>query len=453
MAIDLKTLQDELTLLYEAKNYKALKAVLEELDAIDIADFLDELPWENFAVIFRLLPKELGHEVFIHLDTEAQEHLLNALEDPQVGELIASLYNDDLADILDELPADMVKRILRNTSSNRRKEINILLQYPEDSAGSIMTTEYMHLEQDLTIEEAFQKLRRTKAKLETIYSCYVTDRRNVLIGVITVRDIFASKAEALVSDIMEEAVVSVNTHDDQEEVANLFTRYDFLAMPVTDRENRLVGIITVDDAMDVIKEEAVEDMQKMAAVMPSEEDYLTRSPFSHAKSRILWLMVLMFSGYINAYILTRFEEAFLLMPALVGYIPMLTGTGGNAGLQSSATIIRALTLEEISFRDWGRALWKEIRVGLLLGLVLGMVNCVRVYFMDGRNFPLALTVSVALLFIATSAKILGTSLPMLAKKFKLDPAVMAGPLINTLLDAITLLIYFGVSYLIIFSRM
>lgn len=448
-----RELHDELLVLYENKDYGALQKNLAELEAIDIAEFLEDIDEDDHATIFRLLPKDASLEIFVHLETDGQEDLIERLSDLQVGQIVDEIYNDDLVNILEELPANVVKKILANTSPERRVQVNKLLNYPANSAGSIMTTEYLSIDDDLTIAEAFKKLRSADTKLETIYSLFITTPDNRLEGVLTVRDIFAADDEEFVEDVMERSVVAVRTTDDQEEVALMFDRYDLLTLPVVDLEGRLVGIVTVDDALDIMQEEASKDLSIMAAVSPSDKSYLDTSILEHTRSRLPWLILLMFSGIINAGILGSFEESILLVPALVGFIPMLTDTGGNAGAQGSAIVIRSLALQEIGFKDIFKVVWKEIRIGLGLGLAMGVVNFIRLYFFSSVDLRVAMTVSLALVFVPVAAKFLGALLPMLASQIKIDPAVMAGPLIATILDAITIVIYFSLAKLIIFSQL
>ena len=433
--------------LYDAKQYQALKAALVELEEVDIAEFLNALDTPDFAAVFRLLPKEVGLDVFIHLDSDAQEALINAFKDNQVEALLDRLYNDDLTDLLDELPANVTKRLLAHTPPERRQLLNRLLQFPEDSAGAMMTTEYVHFHRSVTIGEAFAKLRTLDEKIEMAYNCYITSEDNVLEGVISMREIFTSQDDETVGDVMEDAVISVQTTDDKEDVAHLFERYDFLALPVTDSEHRLVGIITVDDAVDVMQAEAVEDVSKMAAVgaPDADENYMETSIWKQARKRLPWLFVLMLSGILNGRIVNHFENAFLALPILVSFMPMLTDTSGNAGSQASALLIRAIALREVSWKDLGKVLWKELRVGLVAGLGLAVVNCLRVYFMDGRNLALSLTVSLTVMLITTVANLVGGFLPLIAKSFHLDPAVMSGPLLQTVLDAASVLIYFSLA--------
>lgn len=448
-----RELQDLLLDLYKKGDLKALQQLLAEQEPIDVAEFLDELPEDDASRVFRLLPKDLSMDIFVHLDADTQERLVSKLTDPQLSAMIDLVYNDDLADILDEMPANVVKRILANTPAERRHIVNRLLKYPEDSAGSIMTTEYICIDEHLTIAEAFQHLRKSRQKLETVYNLYITTGDNRLVGVLSVRDMFSAKDEALVSDVMEQSVVAVRTTDDQEEVALLFDRYDLLALPVVDSEYRLVGIITVDDAMDIMAEEASEDLSKMAAVSPSKKSYLDISVWEHTKSRLPWLLLFMVCGIINARILAGFEDAFTLVPALVGFIPMLTDTGGNAGSQGAAVIVRSLALQEISYKDWAKTLWKEMRVGFGLGLVLGLVNFIQLFFLRQLSFSVSFTISLSLLIVGIAAKSLGAILPILADRLRLDPAVMAGPLIATAMDAISIVIYFSLAKAILFSQL
>lgn len=439
----------ELRKLLWVHDYRGLRLLLQELNEVDIAEFLNELDEPNAALLFRMLPKDIGVDVFAHLDADAQEALITAYTDKEIQELVAGLFNDDLADMMEELPAVVAKRVLANTSNERRDIVNKLLQYPEESAGSIMTTEYMHLKQDMTVAEAIAKLRHSSPRLEMIYTCFVTTFDRILEGVITVRELLTAKDEEIIGDLMERSIVSVKTTDDQEEVAMLFDRYDFLAIPVVDRENRLVGIVTVDDAVDVMTEETSEDLSIMAAVQPSEKPYLQTGVWDNAKRRVVWLLLLMISGMINGSIVGNFEHAFVAMPILVTFIPMLTDTGGNAGSQSSGLLLRGIALGEIELRDIGRVIWKEFRIAIVVGVVLSLVNGLRIFLMHGHDPLLSVTVSLALLCTVVAAKLIGGCLPLLAKAVKLDPAIMAAPLITTIVDALSLVIYFGIANLIL----
>lgn len=435
--------------LLENKKYVELRRDLIDDNEVDIADFIEELSEDQAALVFRMLPKELGAEVFAHLEFDAQQNLAKAFSDREVADMLESLFVDDAVDFLEEMPASVVKRVLALTDSEKRSLINHFLQYPEDSAGSIMTAEYTKLRKDMTVGRAIEHLRRFGEDRETIYTCYVTNTERVLEGVISVKALLLADDSVVLEDIMETDIIKAHTLDDQEDVARLFHTYGFLAVPVVDNENRLVGIVTVDDAVDIIQEEATEDFEKMAAMTPSERPYLKTSVFQHAKSRIPWLLILMISATLNGSILEHFEEAFTVLPALVFFMPMLTDTGGNVGSQTSTMMIRGMSLQEIEFRDMFKVIWKETRVSLAMGLVLGTINFVRIYL--SYDIMIAFTVSIALVATIFMAAILGAVLPMVAKKIKLDPAIMAAPLITTLVDAGALFIYFGVAHLLLRS--
>lgn len=426
------------------RDFKTIKAELPKLQDADIAAFMDELSREHVVIVFRLLPKDRAAEVFSYLSVERQEHIVGAITDQEVGSIIDQLFVDDAADFLEEMPASVVKRVLRNASPETRSLINQFLQYPPYSAGSIMTAEFADLKKTMTVADAFKRIRRTALDKETVYTCYVIDDNRRLEGVVTVRELFLADEETVIGDIMETKVISARTSDDQEDVAGLFSKYDFMSLPVVDEENRLVGIVTFDDIMQVIHQEATEDFQKMAAMAPSEKPYLKTNVFTLAKHRIGWLLILMFTGMIVGAILARYEEAFLTVPLLVTFIPMLTDTGGNSGSQSSTLVIRGIALKEITVSDFGRVLAKELGVGALVGLALGAANFVRLILTYPGNYMLALVVSLALFATVMIGKTAGSMLPLLAKLVKVDPAIMAAPLITTIVDASALVIYFKI---------
>lgn len=426
------------------RDFKTIKAELPKFQDADIAAFMDELSREHVVIVFRLLPKDRAAEVFSYLSVERQEHIVGAITDQEVGSIIDQLFVDDAADFLEEMPASVVKRVLRNASPETRSLINQFLQYPPYSAGSIMTAEFADLKKTMTVADAFKRIRRTALDKETVYTCYVIDDNRRLEGVVTVRELFLADEETVIGDIMETKVISARTSDDQEDVAGLFSKYDFMSLPVVDEENRLVGIVTFDDIMQVIHQEATEDFQKMAAMAPSEKPYLKTNVFTLAKHRIGWLLILMFTGMIVGAILARYEEAFLTVPLLVTFIPMLTDTGGNAGSQSSTLVIRGIALKEITVSDFGRVLAKELGVGALVGLALGAANFVRLILTYPGNYMLALVVSLALFATVMIGKTAGSMLPLLAKLVKVDPAIMAAPLITTIVDASALVIYFKI---------
>ena len=425
-----------------------LKSLLLEMNTVDIAEIFEDLDKEEIIRLFRMLPKDIASSVFTYVDSEQQQVIVEALTDMEIGEIMAKLFVDDTVDFIEEMPASVVGRVLRNVSPERRSIINHFLQYPDHSAGSIMTTEYVGLHEDATVKEAFDVIRNTSLNKETIYTCYVIRWDRVLLGVVSAKSIMLSLPEERIGDIMTPNPAFAYTTDDQEEVANLFQRYDFLAMPVVDKEQRLVGIITVDDIVDVIIEETTEDIEKMAALNPSEDSYLKTGIFTQSRNRIFWLMFLMLSATITGSIITRYENALTVLPILIAFIPMLMDTGGNSGCQSSALIIRGLALDEIRFNNIFSVLWLELRVALICGLVLGAVNFIRVYIMHGRDLLLCFTISISLVATVVIAKSIGCMLPLAAKKLKFDPAVMAAPLITTIADALSLLAYFGIAALL-----
>ncbi len=434
------------------KQFRRLKELLAEMNEVDIADFLDELEPEQQAVVFRLVPRQLAAEVFTYLeDSEDQEKLINALSDKELRAVLDELYLDDAVDIIEEMPANVVSRMLRNTNASTRSQINQLLNYPEDSAGSIMTTEFVYLHPNATVAESFARIRQVALDKETVYTCYVTQNR-VLQGVVTVRQLLMASYETRIQDIMETNVLYVNTHEDKEDVAQLFNKYDLYAVPVVDGENRLVGIITFDDVMDVMEEETTEDFEKMAAILPSDKPYLRTSVLETWKARIPWLMLLMLSATFTGIIITKFENALAACVVLTSFIPMLSGTGGNSGSQSSVAVIRALSLDELEFRDMAGVVWKEIRVAVLCGICLACANFVKMMLVDrwlmgnpDVTVSVALVVCITLVCTVLCAKVVGCTLPMLAEKIGIDSAVMASPLITTIVDALSLLIYFGIA--------
>ena len=436
----------------EAKQFSQLRELLSEFPAADLAELFLDIPDEKDPLLFRILPKEIAADVFVEMDTDAQERLLYSFSDRELGEVLSELYMDDTVDIIEEMPANVVARILRLATPEARKQINELLKYPEDSAGSVMTTEFVRLRKDMTVEDAFLAIRRVAIDKETVYTCYVTDEARHLEGVITVKKLLLSEPDALLSEIMEENVVSLETHTDREEVALAFNKYGFLALPVVDAENRLVGIITMDDALDVMHEEAEEDFAVMAAVTPTEDPYLRTGVFRIFASRIPWLLILMLSATFTGMIISGFESALAACVALTAFIPMLMGTGGNSGSQSSTTVIRGISLGEIEFKDTLRVLFKELRVSILCGVCLAVATFAKVMLVDAYMMgnpqvtpTVALVVSLTLLVTVIAAKLIGCLLPIIAKKVHLDPAVMASPFITTLVDAVSLLVYFAIA--------
>ncbi len=432
----------ELYELIEKKKFIELREILIEMNEVDISEFLETLEIEKMTVVFRMLPKEISSEVFAFLESDTQEHIINSVTDSELSEIIEDLFVDDAVDLLEELPAYVVKRVLKNAKSETRNLINQFLRYEENSAGSIMTAEFIHLRKNMTVDSAFEKVRKVARDMETIYTCYVTDEGRRLEGVVSIKSMILSDPNVLLGEIMEDDVISVSTDDDREEVAALFSKYGLLSLPVVDHERRLVGIVTVDDAVDVINEEATEDFEIMAAMRPSEKPYLRTGVFSLAKNRIMWLLVLMISAMLTGKVLEKFESAFAAFPLLVTFIPMLTGTGGNAGSQSSTLIIRGMALSEISMKDIGRVIWKEIRVSVLVGFALSAVNYARLLMMYPDNALLAFVVALSLFATVIIAKVTGCILPMLARLVNADPAIMAAPIITTLVDVFALVFYF-----------
>ncbi len=447
------TLTETIKVLLDDKKFSTLRDILVTMKPYDIAAIFENLQDEKMPILFRILPKELAAETFVEMDDETQEFLIHGFSDSELKEVVDELFVDDAVDLIEEMPANVVKRILRQADKDMRKQINELLKYPEDSAGSIMTTEFIVLRPDMTAEMAIKRIRRTGVDKETIYTCYVTDANNKLIGITTVKDLLLAEDDELVKSIMEENVISVTTLADQEQVAQMFSNYNFLALPVVDNENRLVGIVTIDDAIDVIQEEATEDIEKMAAVLPSDKPYMKTSVFGLYKKRVPWLLILMLSATFTSAIISSFEAVLANVLILSSFIPMITGSGGNAGSQSSVSVIRALSLGEIQFKSIFLVLWKEFRVSILCGITLAAANFVKLLLFDlhGQEnaFMIALVISLTLVGTIIMAKLVGSSLPLLASKVGFDPAVMANPLISTVCDSLSLLIYFGVAKLIL----
>lgn len=446
-----------LTLLQE-KQYTALQRYLDTLNPADIAECLDDLldsgdlAEEELPRVFRLLPKELASDTFSHMEPDLQETLIDAFSDGELSQVLGDMFLDDTVDVIEEMPANIVKRILKNIDPETRKAVNQVLNYPEDSAGSIMTTEFVDLKPGMTVAEAFDHIRRTGVDKETIYICYIIGPTRKLLGLVSVKDLLLADSGAVLRDMMETNIISVSTLDDREDAAKLFTRYDFSALPVVDRENRLVGIVTVDDAIDVLQEEATEDMEKMAALTPSEHPYLKSSAFEIWKQRIPWLLILMVSATFTGMIISGFESALAKYAALIAFIPMLMDTGGNSGSQASVTVIRGMSLGDIAFSDLLRVLWKETRVALLCGLSLATAAFGKILLIDGLLLHnagitpmVALVVCLTLVCTVFFAKLVGCTLPLLAKKLGFDPAVMASPFITTIVDALSLLIYFQIA--------
>ena len=425
-------------------NFKELKKLLNESNESDVAECLDELSKEDLAVVFRLLKKDEAVDIFSYMSSDTQEKLIETLSDQEVAAIVSKLYIDDAADLIDELPANLVSKVLQNASPTKRKAINEILKYPEDSAGSIMTVEYVDIKSGLTVKECFDRIRRIGLNKETVYTLYVVDADRRLIGVTTVKELLMRDYDTCINDFMEDNVITVTTNEDKEEVAKMFDKYDFLALPVVDNENRLVGIVTVDDAMDVMSEENEEDFEIMAAMTPSEDDYLKESVITQYKNRIVWLLVLMLSSIITGKIITNYEVTFSAIPLLVSFIPMLMDTGGNCGSQASTMVIRALATDEIEPKDVFKVWWKEARIGIMCGVTLGLVNGIRI-FIQYHDLGIAIVIACTLCLTAVLAKSLGCFLPLLAKAIHLDPAYMASPLITTITDACSLAIYFNIA--------
>ena len=431
--------KEKLLNLAEEKKYRQLKEALLEINEVDIASFMEELDSEKTVIVFRMLPKALATDVFA---AESQSHIINSITDKELSEIVEDLYVDDAVDMLEELPATVVRRVLKNTTPDTRKLINQFLNYPENSAGSIMTAEYVGLKKNMTVEQSFAYIRHHGVDSETIYTCYVMDEKRHLEGVVTVKELLMNAYETRLETIMDTHVIKVTTTEDQEAVADMMNRYGLLCIPVVDSEDRLVGIITVDDVMEVMEEE---DFEKMAAMLPSEKPYLKTGVFTLAKNRIPWLLILMLSSTITGAILVKYETAFAAVPLLVSFIPMLMDTGGNSGSQSSTMVIRGMALGEIEPSDVLKVLWKEIRVGFMVGFVLAVVNFIRLMIQYPGNTMICVTVVISMFATVVAAKTIGCTLPIGAKVLKLDPAIMASPMITTIVDAVSLMVYFNLA--------
>ena len=448
MDFNLEEIVDELIKLIETKKLKELKNYLETINSADFPSIFEEIDdHEKTIMIYRLLAKEKAAEVFVELDHDVQEELINRLTDAEIKNVMNEIYMDDATDLVEEMPSNVVKRILANTKPDNRKIINELLKYPEDTAGSLMTTEFIDLKENMTVKDAFDFIKNKGMKKETVYNCYVLTVDRKLLGIIDIKDLLIADRDELVKDIMDENVVKANTLEDQEEIIKMFDKYDCVALPIVDQEERLVGIITIDDAIDVLQEETMEDFEKMAAIAPSDDTYLKTSAFKHAKNRIVWLLILMISSMITGAIIENFEAAISSLPILVAFIPMIMGTGGNSGSQSSTLTIRGLAVDEISTKDVFKVMLKELIVAIIVGLALAIVNSIRI--MIQYNDPkIAFTVSLTLIFTVILAKQLGGILPILAKKLKLDPALMASPLLTTVVDTVSVLLFFTISTMV-----
>ncbi len=443
---------EQILALLEEKRFAAIRELLVEENPADIAEAASEISEEKLLVLFRLLPKSIASDVFVEMQSEQQETLIKSFSDSELRRVIDDLYVDDTVDIIEEMPASVVKRILKNTDADTRNAINQILQYPKDSAGSIMTIEYVDLKKHITVDRAFDHIKKTGVEKETIYTSYVTDNERHLIGLVTAKDLLLANRDDIIEDIMEKNVISVNTLDDKEDVAKMFEKYDFLALPVVDKEGRLVGIVTVDDAIDVMSEEAEEDFAIMAGITPQEKPYLHSSAFSIFLSRIPWLLLLMISATFTGMIISGFESALSVYVVLTTFIPMLMGTAGNSSSQSSVTVIRGLSMGEIDFSDTLRVQWKELRISIGCGITLAIANFLKLYYFDrlllGNSditVTVAMVVSLTLIVTVILAKLVGCTLPILAKRIGFDPAVMASPFITTIVDALSLVVFFSIA--------
>ena len=448
MDFNLEEIVNELINLIEHKKLKDLRTYLETINSADFPSIFEEIDDdEKIIMVYRLLAKEKAAEVFVELDHDAQENLINRLTDTEIKNVMNEIYMDDAVDLIEEMPANVVKRILANTKTSNRKIINELLKYPDDTAGSLMTTEFIDLKENMTVSDAFDFIKKKGMKKETVYNCYVLTVDRKLLGIIDIKELLIAERDELVKDIMDVNVVKADTLEDQEEVIKMFDKYDCVALPIVDQENRLVGIITIDDAIDVLQEETMEDFEKMAAIAPSDDTYLKTSAFKHAKNRIVWLLILMISSMITGAIIENFEAAISSLPILVAFIPMIMGTGGNSGSQCSTLTIRGLAVDEIETKDILKVMWKELRVAIIVGLTLAIVNSARI-MIQYHDAKIAFTVSLTLMFTVILAKQLGGILPILAKKLKLDPALMASPLLTTVVDTVSVLLFFTISTLV-----
>ena len=440
-----KTIVEILQELLESRQYTKLRQTISEMNTVDIAAAMGEMEDEDSLKMFRILPKDMAADVFADLELDDQQYIIRSLSDREASNIIDNLMADDATDLLEEMPANVVKRILANASPETRADINHLLQYPEDSAGSLMTVEYVDLREDMTVTDAIERIRQKGVDSETINICYVVTKQKVLVGTVALRYLLIMKPDEIIGDIMNTNVISINTMTDQEEAARMFQKYGFTAMPVVDNESRMVGIITIDDVVDILEEEATEDIEKMAAIVPSDKPYPKVGIFETYKNRIPWLLFLMISATFTGAIITGFEDALSAYVVLTAYIPMLMDTGGNAGSQASVSIIRGLSLKEIEFEDIFKIIWKEIRVAVLCGLTLACANFLKLIFLDRVTITVAAVICLTLLFVVLIAKLVGCCLPMLASKVGFDPAVMASPFITTIVDALSLLVYFNIA--------
>lgn len=436
--------KDILNLIKEGKYVQARKEIINK-NIVDIAHLFEEIEHKSLLIMFRMLPKDMASGVFTHISVELQQYIVESVTDEEVTEILDELFFDDAIDFIEEMPANVVKKVLRNTDDEKRNLINQFLDYPEDSAGSIMTIEYVDLKKEMTVKEAIEYIKKTGVDKATIDTCFVMDNQRILEGNISLRKLILSEETDIIGDIMETNDVKVNTHDDQEEIAILFKKYDYIVMPVVDNENRLVGIVTIDDIVDVIDEEATEDFQKMAAMEPSEKEYLKTSPLQLARHRVPWLLVLMISATFTGGIIRKYDYALQSVTVLAAFIPMLMDTGGNSGSQSSTLVIRGLALGNIEIKDIFKIMWKEFQVSIIAGTILSLVNFARIFFLEKVGLLVSITVSITLFITVMLSKIVGGLLPVIAKRLKLDPAIMAGPLITTIVDTVTLIVYFGIA--------
>ena len=435
---------EEVLELLEQKQFNKLKEYLGRINGADFPSIFEALDEKDMIIIFRLLNKEEAAEIFAELDADLQEKLINSFSDAELKYVVDNLFMDDTVDMIEEMPSNVVKRILKNVNEKDRKVINEILNYPDDCAGSIMTTEFVDLKEDMTVDDAFAKIKKIGLKKETVYNCYVLDKNRKLLGVIDIKDLLIADRTEKIKELMDENIITVTTLDDKEDVAKIFDKYDYVALPVVDKEFRLVGIVTVDDAIDVMKEEASEDFEKMAAITPNEDGYYKTPVIVHAKNRIVWLLFLMFSSIVTGAVITHYEQAFAALPILVSFIPMIRGTGGNCGSQSSTLVIRGLAVDEIHSKDFLKVWWKEIRVAVIVGIIMAIVNCIRIYI-QYKDLQLGLVVGLTLIVTIMISKSLGSMLPLICKKLKLDPAIMAAPLISTMLDTCSVLVFFNIA--------
>ncbi len=439
---------EEVKNLITERKYTRLKEMLADVNPADMVEIFDAVDKKYTLLLFRVLPKELAAETFAYMDTDTQRALIEAFTDMELREIVNELFLDDTVDIIEEMPAYVVDKILRNVDSQTRKTINDLLHYPKDSAGSIMTTEYVALKKNMTVEQAFAHIRKHAVDKETIYTCYVTDNRK-LMGIVTVKELLLASYEDIIGDIMETNVIAVDTHEDQEVVANMFDKYDLMALPVVDKEYRVVGIITVDDAMEVIIEEHGEDIEAMAAILPSDKSYMQTGVFETWKKRIPWLLLLMISSTFTGMIIQSFESALAGCVVLTAFMPMLMGTGGNAGSQASVTIIRGLSLDEIEYKDTFKIMWKELRISIVCGLTLGVAGIIKILLVDNVSLTVGIVVALTLFVTVIMAKIIGCTLPILVKRLGFDPAVVVSPFITTVVDALSLFLYFQIASMLL----